>query len=66
MVDVTKEEKEAIVRRFPNAVIIRLVKHKSKRHHYCVEEMPHIMDYLKEIRSEAEGRVIYDSSCKGT
>ena len=61
MIDITKEEKNAIVKRFPAAVIVRTVKHKSKRHNYSVEELPSIIKYLAEIRREADQRVVYDS-----
>jgi hypothetical protein len=52
MVLITKEEKEAIVQRFPDTYIVRTMKQKSKRHrYYCVESRP-VMRYLKELRGE--------------
>lgn len=52
MVQITKEEKDAIIGRFPDTYIVRTMKQKSKRHrYYCVEAGP-VMRYLKELRGE--------------
>ena len=47
MVRVTKVEKEAILKSFPDAHIRRTMKHKSGRHHYFCEESDRIMAFLK-------------------
>lgn len=50
MIPVTKTEKFAILKKFPNAQFTRTMKQDSKRgHYYCVEQKD-IMKYLKEIR----------------
>ena len=51
MVQVTKEEKAAIVKRFPDAHIVRTMRGDSKRGHYYVEETRKIMAFLKEFRN---------------
>ncbi len=55
MVAITKQEKEAIQRRFPSAHIVRTMKQKSKRHHYFCEEASRVMTYLKSLRASSEG-----------
>ena len=46
MVRVTKNEKEAILKSFPNAHIRRAMKRKSERHHYFCEESEKIIEFL--------------------
>jgi len=53
MVAITKQEKEAIQRRFPSAHIVRTMKQKSKRHHYFCEEACRVLAYLDELRVKA-------------
>lgn len=50
MVRVTKNEKEAILKSFPNAHIRRTMKHKSERHHYFCEESEKIIEFLNAYR----------------
>lgn len=50
MVAINKAEKEAVIERFPNAHIIRTMKHRSKRHHYYVEENRSIIRFLNQLR----------------
>lgn len=50
MVRVTKNEKEAILKSFPNAHIRRTMKRKSKRHHYFCEESEKIIEFLNAYR----------------
>lgn len=50
MVAINKAEKEAIIERFPNARIVRTMKHRSKRHRYYVEESRNVMRFLNQIR----------------
>ena len=52
MIAISKQEKEAIVKRFPKAHIVRTMKHKSKRHHYYCEESKGVMRYLDEVRNQ--------------
>lgn len=54
MISITKAEKEAISNRFPNAYIVRTMKHKSKRHRYYCEESKSVIRYLKSIRDRAK------------
>ncbi len=58
MVAITKTEKEAIAKRFPNVHIVRTMKQKSKRHHYYCEESRAVMRYLEQLRntSATEGK----------
>lgn len=51
MVAITKAEKEAILKRFPNVHIVRTMKQKSKRHHYYCEESRGVMRYLDQMRN---------------
>lgn len=51
MVDITKEEKEMLLERYPYLCVVRTMKKKSKRHHYCCEEHRGAMRYLEEIRA---------------
>lgn len=51
MVAITKTEKEAILKRFPNVHIVRTMKQKSKRHHYYCEESRGVMKYLDQMRN---------------
>lgn len=51
MVAITKTEKEAILKRFPNVHIVRTMKQKSKRHHYYCEESRAVMKYLDQMRN---------------
>jgi len=50
MVLITKEEKDAILTRFPKVNIVRTMKQRSKRHRYYCEEAPGIVRYLNQLR----------------
>ena len=51
MISITKDEKDAIIKKFPKAHIVRTMASKSKRHHYyCTEEKP-VIRHLTQIRS---------------
>ena len=50
MVRVTKNEKEAILKSFPDAHIRRTMKRKSERHHYFCEESEKIIEFLNADR----------------
>lgn len=50
MIAISKQEKEAIVKRFPNVHIVRTMKQKSKRHRYYCEESRGVISYLDETR----------------
>ena len=52
MVPITKEEKEVLLRRYPNLSIARTMHNDSKRHHYYCEERAGAMAYLARIREE--------------
>lgn len=51
MIVITKQEKEDIVKRFPNIHIVRTMKQKSKRHRYYCEESKGVLRYLDEVRN---------------
>lgn len=50
MVRVTKNEKEAILKSFPDAHIRRTMKRKSERHYYFCEESEKIIEFLNAYR----------------
>ena len=50
MVPITKEEKEILLKRYPNLSIARTMQNDSKRHHYYCEERPGAMAYLARVR----------------
>lgn len=50
MVRVTKNEKEANLKSFPDAHIRRTMKRKSERHHYFCEESEKIIEFLNAYR----------------
>jgi len=51
MIAISKQEKDVIVKRFPNVHIVRTMKQKSKRHRYYCEESRGVMRYLNEVRN---------------
>lgn len=55
MIAITKQEKEMIIKRFPNVHIVRTMKSKSKRHHYYCEESRGVMSLLAQKRSGQRG-----------
>lgn len=56
LISVTKFEKEVILKIYPEAVISRTVKQKSKRHHYYVEETTQMLDLINKLRTEGGGK----------
>lgn len=52
MVPVTKDEKFAILERFPKTNIVRTMRQRSKRGHYYCEESPQVMKYLATVRRQ--------------
>lgn len=64
MILITKEEKDAISKFFPDAHIVRTMRQKSKRHRYYCEEAPGVMKYLGYVReaygtsSQKDGAVV--------
>lgn len=50
MISITKAEKDAISKQFPNVHIVRTMRQKSKRHHYYCEETKPVMRLLKQMR----------------
>ena len=50
MVLITKEEKDQILKQYPNINIVRTVKQKSGRHRYYMEEAKGAMAMLDRIR----------------
>lgn len=51
MILITKEEKDAISKLYPDAHIVRTMRQKSKRHRYYCEESPGVMRYLTQART---------------
>lgn len=56
MIAITKEERDVIASRFPEAHIVRTMKQKSKRHRYYVEESRPVMRYLNSVRDTGGGK----------
>lgn len=54
MVPITKDEKFAILERFPKTNIVRTMRQRSKRHHYYCEEAPQVMRLLNSIRGKED------------
>lgn len=50
MILISKDEKEAISKRFPNVHITRTMKEKSKRHRYYCESSKGVMRFLNKLR----------------
>lgn len=62
MIAISKDEKDAILKRFPDVHIVRTMKQKSKRHHYYCEELRPVMNYLNKLRN---GNGVTDKARKG-
>jgi len=58
MVRITKQEKEAIQKRFPRVGFVRTMRQDSHRHCYYMEENRGAMALLKKLRND---NVVYDS-----
>lgn len=54
LIYITKSEKEAIIKKFPNVHIVRTMKQKSKRHRYYCEEQRPVMNYLHKLRNSGD------------
>lgn len=50
MILISKEEKDAVRKKFPKACIVRTMRQRSKRHRYYCEEAPAIMRYINQLR----------------
>ncbi len=57
MIAINKEEKEALVARFPEAHIVRTMKKKSKRHHYYCEETRQVSKFINNYRRNKSSTV---------
>lgn len=57
MIAITKNEKEAISAKYPEAHIVRTMKQKSKRHRYYCEETEQVLKFVKSLREERGVRV---------
>jgi len=57
MIAITKNEKEAISVKYPEAHIVRTMKQKSKRHRYYCEETEQVLRFVKSLREERGVRV---------
>lgn len=55
MIAINKDEKEAIVKQYPNVGIVRTMKQDSKRHHYYMEEARGPMYLLRKLRGQDRG-----------
>lgn len=52
MIQINKEEKDTILKKYPDVGIVRTVKQKSKRHRYYMEERKDAMYELRCLRGE--------------
>ena len=50
MIAINKDEKEAIVKQYPNVGIVRTMKQDSKRHHYYMEEARGPVRFTMKVR----------------
>lgn len=53
MIAISKEEKEIILKMYPNVHIVRTAKQRSKRHRYYCEENRGVMALLKSLRESS-------------
>ena len=51
LIAINKEEKDAVLAKFPNVHIVRTMKQKSKRHRYYCEESRGVMKLIENMRS---------------
>lgn len=58
MVLITKEEKEAVLAKFPKVGIVRTMRQRSKRHRYYCEEAPGVMRFLNQMRRGGGGNAV--------
>lgn len=54
MVMINRQEKEAILERYPNTQMVRTMRQDSKRHHYYCVETREIRDFLRTMRRAGE------------
>ena len=59
MIQINREEKDAIRERFPDICIVRTMKQDSKRHHYFMEEAPRALRFLNRLRGIEEPPVAF-------
>ena len=52
MILITRDEKQAVLEKFPNVHIVRTMKQDSKRHRYYMVEEPGPMRIIKQLRGE--------------
>jgi len=52
MIQISKEEKSSIIKKYPDIGIVRTVRQKSKRHRYYMEERRDAMQELRKLRGE--------------
>lgn len=57
MISITKEEKERLVKLFPNRKFPRTMKQDSKRHHYFCTESEELMRAIADSNEAAAERV---------
>lgn len=52
MILISREEKQAVLEKYPDVHIVRTMKHDSKRHRYYMVEDPGPMRVIKQMRGE--------------
>lgn len=52
MILISREEKQAVLEKFPSVHIVRTMKQDSKRHRYYMVEEPGPMKVIKQMRGE--------------
>lgn len=53
MIGISKEERDALVERYPTAFVVRTMKSNSKRHRYYVEESRTIVKFIADLRKNS-------------
>lgn len=54
MVKISKAEKDAVVKIYPDVQFTRTMRQDSKRHHYYMVEQPGPMRLIRKLRGETE------------
>lgn len=60
MVSISKDEAQRLRQEIRDVHIVRFCKAKSKRHHYCVEEIPAVLNVLAEMRQCSPRDIVQD------
>lgn len=54
MISISKEEKKAVIEKYPKVHIVRTMRQRSGRHRYYMEEAPGPMKLIRRMRGNDE------------